>query len=280
MVRPIINFVASFPKSGNTWVRLLLDHYMTQCEDPIYDVRFSDATELFFQMVSPLPVSKLALGAQIQLRGAALFTMATLLSRPTLVKTHHYAGEINGMRLFPSQWTGKAIYVVRDPRDVVASFQHHMGLESREEAIQLMREGRASIKSDDGPIHFLSTWSNHVDTWLELDPLLVRYEDLHADTEGELVRMLDYLEVGEIDGRRVTKAVKRSRFEKLKAREQDEDEPPFPEASSKSEAFFRKGQTGSFRDELDEEQVRAVESDHGEVMERLAYAPSRNLTVA
>lgn len=274
----MINWVASYPKSGNTWVRLLLGRYAEIVEDAGYEVRWGDINQHWLQTVSPTPLRDVPIGQQAQLRGAALYHLAAMLNKPTWVKTHHAAIKVNDLPLFPAQWTRKAIYVVRDPRDVVASFQAHMGLETREAAIDRMAHEEMQIKGEAGPSHYLSSWAVHVRTWTDSptelhswrpeEPLVVRYEDLHADTEGELVRMLGHMGVEAIEHEAVEQAVRENRFDKLRERE---SEQAFPEASDHQDRFFRKGETGGWREELTAAQAQRIEDAFGDVMEQMGY---------
>lgn len=273
-----LHWLASYPKSGNTWVRMLVQHYAA--DPPEIEARHSDVARYWFQAASPIPVDELVLAEQAQVRGAALMHLQCFLNRPTLVKTHHACTMVNGVPLFTSQWTGKVVYIARDPRDIVASFQNHMDLDSRDDAIEMMGRKGACITMEKTMQHVTSDWSFHVKSWLtnKIDePLVVRYEDLHKDAGDQLARILTHLGL-EPDPERVERAVELCRFERLKGREQ---EAPFPERSPHAtEGFFRRGEVGGHRDELTREQIQAVEERHGEMMDELGYeraAPVRAL---
>ena len=92
-----------------------------------------------------------------------------------------------------------AVYVVRDPRDVVISLAHHLG-STPEHAVGFMGDPRATFapstaRLDPQLAQRLGTWSQHVTGWLDhdlFDVLLVRYEDLQADAAGQLRRIVDF----------------------------------------------------------------------------------------
>lgn len=266
-----LHWLASFPKSGNTWVRMLVNHY----DDGRQNIaaRHDDVTRYWFQVASPVPVDELTLGEQMMVRPAAIAHMQCFLGRPTLVKTHHAAMKVNGVPLFTSQWAQSAVYVVRDPRDIVASFQSHMGLETLDDAIEMMGQQQASISNERMMTHLLGSWSFHAESWIDAkfcEPLVVRYEDMQEDTARELTRIIEHVGL-EVDPERIENAVELCRFDRLKEREQEQ---PFPEASPNQEdGFFRKGKVGGFREELSPEQIARVEEEHGEMMQRLGYEP-------
>ena len=241
---------------------------------------YGDIHPYWFQTVSPKSIGELNLTEQTLLRPAALAHMSCFLTIPSLVKTHHGCYIINDIPLFPMKLTSRVIYVVRDPRDIVASFANHMGLDI-DGAIEAMQDhGKVIVQAEQKLAHILRSWSDHVDSWIFSDaferdpehpkPLVVRYENLSKDAETELTRILQYMGVKEPDGNRVKLAVEQCQFEIMKEKE---EEIPFPEASSnkKSGKFFRKGRVGTYKDELTAEQIKRVEKVHGEVMRKLGY---------
>lgn len=233
--------------------------------------RFVDTGRSWYQNTSPVPVSELPVGQQVQLRPAAMLQLARI-AEPTLLKTHHAAITVEGVSLFSPLWTERVVVVVRDPRDILPSLTDHMGI-GLEEAVDLMGNAEATIQDDGGIAHLLTTWSQHVGTWLGVESVPVhvtRYEDLHDDTAGELGGILGFLGVDDIDGERVGEAVDACRFDRLQERE---DEEGFAEKSPNQDRFFRRGEVGSWRDEAPKSLVRRIERDHGEMMERMGYAP-------
>lgn len=273
-VRRELDWLASYPKSGNTWVRLLLAGYYGGTP---YAVDFDmDVGRLFFGAVSPVPSEELSLEDQLVLRGAALFHLAAdRRQRPMILKTHHVYGQFYGLRLFSLAWTRRVVYVVRDPRDVLPSFANHLGEDDLHEVAEVM-DDRTSRLPGSGGEHYLSSWSDHVRSWTSddnpCDVLVVRYEDLHEDAAGQLGRIVRHLGYGDEDEdpdpELLEAAAEYASFDDLR---EEEQERGFPEASSKGGDFFRKGEAGGWREEVPETIVARIESDHGEMMERMGY---------
>lgn len=117
-------WLASFPKSGNTWLRCLLEAYRRNGVLDINDIRFShsDGGGTLMQGVSPMPLQHLDFNSQMLLRPAAIFNQLCRLTKPIYVKTHSANIQPDGLPpCIPEQWTERAVYVMRDPRSVVLS---------------------------------------------------------------------------------------------------------------------------------------------------------------
>lgn len=267
------NWVASYPKSGNTWVRFLLrSYYGGKLSE------YSDSALLAFQTVSSIPAKALTIWQEMMLRPAALFYLScSANNEQTLVKTHHTFGKFGvsnddqtGLPLFSQMWVRKAIYVMRDPRDVACSLKNHMGT-TYEEAVNFIAN-KGTLTDDYQMTHILTGWSEHVHTWTTQDAIptcIVKYEDLREDPARELRDMVEFLEWGELDEDRIRQAVEQNTFEVWQEREKREG---FKEAK-KHGPFFRRGIVGAWRDELSPELVERVEKDHGEEMLAQGYQP-------
>ena len=116
----------------------------------------------------------------------------------------------------------------------------------------------------------LLTWSRHVESWIDepdLNVHVVRYEDMKADAETNFTKVIRFAGLDD-DPDRIRKAIDFSRFDRVKAQE---EEKGFGEKMPKSESFFRKGKVGSWRDQLTSEMVDKLVADHGHLMQRLGY---------
>jgi len=164
--------------------------------------------------------------------------------------------------------------VVRNPLDVAVSFANHLGWEL-EQAVIAMADTQfclsgSAISASTQIRELLGSWSEHVSSWIDQDELpvvVVRYEDLHDDTEDVLVRVLRHLG-WPLDLERVARAVDWSRFDKLQAQELQRG---YAAKSATGGQFFRRGIVGAWRDELSAGLVRRIQADHGAVMRRLGY---------
>lgn len=272
MDRHGIVFVASYPKSGNTYVRLLLEAYRNNGFVDINNLTMvhGDSGATLIQGVSPTPIENLGLRGEALVRPAALLGLYCRLTPPVYVKTHWANIQLEGLPpAIPPDITEKAIYVVRDPRDVFSSFSRFYGF-SNEKAADEMNSKEFTIGGQENYARSLvSSWSVHVGSWVgeQRYPVhVVRYEDMLSDPEKELTEILEFLGK-DVDEARVKRAVKAASLKK--ARKQ-ESENGFKEYSGKDQKFFTEG--GSrWKDELGPKWIKRIESDHGKVMEQLGY---------
>lgn len=259
-----LTWLASYPKSGNTWVRCLVGAYLTGSCHPNHlpwSVMQSDLRGYDYQVVSPWDLKQLDPVQVIALRQAVLEHLR--LKRWGLTKTHHARMSVRDLSLIPDRVTAKAVYIVRDPRDIAPSFAAHINADL-DSTIWLMRQRQAVLNCGEIPTmaHCLSSWSLHVDSWMkaEFPALCVKYETIRDKPEDQLGQILDFLGF-EVDLERVELAVQEASMDKVRAIEDDEG---FAEA--KNATFF-----GGERPVLSDEQRRQVEADHGEVMSALGY---------
>lgn len=284
-----MQFVASYPKSGNTWIRLVAAAYSLQNitaedfmrfneddESRISNViRFGDGTRYYYQAVSPYPIEDLNFSAQARLRPAAMLKLQHELSetttqRPILVKSHHLNGDVDGINLWNPAWTDRVVNPVRDPREICCSFAAHMG-NSLEKSAEQMNEKKFTIGGGENLRHLLGTWSQHVRGWLsarEIPVHTVRYEDMKANPVGEFYDIFDFLNAPNLTVERVEKAVEKTRFDRLRKKEEEHE---FPESTQHQDNFFRSGKTDGWKGELPLRLVRKIEKDHGDMMEALGY---------
>ena len=265
-------WLASYPKSGNTWVRAQLDALVRNSEP---DFQAMDADEAHDRMD---PALGLTLGALSAAEAAAALRLSWALARPTrsgFVRRKTHSAWLPVEDGWPGPWQppeARAIYIVRDPRAIVMSWAHHLGC-TPEEAVVIMgdetRGLRAGHNADGTGV--LSAWSRHVTSWLDdctLPLLLVHYEDMLVDPIGQLTRIAEFAEI-EATSEQILAAVEACSFSTLVTREIFEG---FPEAAAPGRPFFRRGEAEAWRQELEPALVERVQSEHADVMSRLGYA--------
>ncbi len=281
-----MDFVVSYPKSGNNWNRLVAAAYGTEvAPEDLVQLKSGDRAELnltdidtkYSQSVSPISISEVGFATQVRLRPAAMLFLAgdvALLDdrEPLLIQSHHINARINDIPLWHSEWADRVVNPVRDPREICCSHAAHFG-NSYEETAQFMANPNARTGPGESPDlrWFTSTWSAHVQSWLTEDDIpvhTVRYEDLKADPVGEFYDVFDFLGVSDLDVEVLEDAVATTRFDRLQKAEKEQGAPA---AAPDQEQFFRSGQTDGWKQELPVEVARKIEEDHGEMMEKLGY---------
>lgn len=269
-----ITWLASYPKSGNTWVRLLLTAYRNGGVVDIDKVDATDADnyEYFTRAVCPLDLSDVSYGTKLLLRPAALLhQLASSAKRPLILKTHHCNGTPVGLApLIPPALTERAIYIVRDPRDVALSFSRHLG-QDLDTVITNMSEPAYGLGKDNEVPHHISSWSLNIKTWMKEEDfpvLLVKYEDLCDNTEGQLKRILDFCDL-EIDDDRIRAAVNACNIDKIR---DQEIRHGFKESPPESDSlFFFKGGS-QWLEHMSLEHIQRIQRDHSEAMRILGYS--------
>jgi len=269
-------WLASYPKSGNTWVRFLLEAYITgrvEINNFYGQFVYGDLRPADYRAVCNLPLERLGTEAINLLRPAALLhVIGQAGGADVCLKTHHARGALNFVRLIPPELTKGAIYVIRDPRDAVISWAHHNRALNGdiEGAIDQFLDESFYIMDDSSLFHYVGPWGTHVEGWTtgpaSYPVHVVRYEDLHQRPHEMLSGVLETFGIA-VDQERLDRAVREASFAKLRAQEEAEG---FVEKRG-GERFFRVGKAGQWRDVLTAEQVARLEEAFGPVMRKWGY---------
>lgn len=271
-------WLASYPKSGNTWVRAFLTS-LRQDGRPVninqLDFAQQPSARAIMDEMLGISTSELSNEEILQARPAALAAYAATQKGTQICKIHEAWLKNNaGQPYFPSELTAASVYIVRDPRDVAISFAHHLGC-SIDHIIGRMANPDDALSRSNGwitlnTIQPLLTWSQHVESWLDLatpSPLLVRYEDMLANPLEQGSRIARHVGM-EKPQAICEQAVRSSGFKELYKQEHSEG---FSEARSPDRPFFRSGRAGGWKEKLSSAQISRIEQAHGAVMTRLGY---------
>lgn len=274
-----IVWLASYPKSGNTWFRIFLSNLLRDAQEPvnINDLRESNWSNLrsLFDDYLGIKSSDLPFREIENLRPALYRQMAQESDQPIFLKTHDaYTKTSQNELLIPSDATERILYFVRNPLDVAASFAHH-NVEKIDETIAKMANDSYTMwyKTDGINIQLpqlIMSWSQNVLTWLngKSDKIrFIRYEDMVRDPFTTFSAAVDFLGIKK-SPIEIERAIHFSSFDILKKQEQ---EAGFQEKNPKSLSFFRSGSVGNWAKELTKEQIEQIISDHADVMKMFNY---------
>jgi hypothetical protein len=278
-----IVWIASYPRSGNTWTRAFI-HALTKviegADDSAVDVnRFEDmmASESavgHYRRFLGKPARKATQAEIARVRPLVQASMAQAARGPILVKTHNANALDHGNPIINIAVSAGAVYILRDPRDVAISFAHLRNV-SIDQIIADMATPSFGRKPDGNNVHVLSgSWSEHVKSWTERPSqavLVVRYEDLIEKAEETFGGVAAHLRMGP-EPDQVRRAIELVRFDRLKAQEAKSGFKEKPETSVLP--FFRQGRVGQWREVLSAEQAARIAASHGPMMRKFGYLPT------
>ncbi len=271
MLNKII-WLASYPKSGNTYLRLLLTNYF-----------YGNEGLNQFELIKKIPkfektdTFERALGKKINTENFEYIKNSLLvqdklcknLSIQDLVfKTHHFYGSLDGYKFTSSKYTKFFIYIVRDPREVLVSYAFHSGM-SIDDCFKVFVDKNISHKKK---FETIIRWDYHYKSWKsfkEVSSIFVKYEDLISNTEKvffEILKKLSEISEFSIDSLKIKKAIKDNEFNSLKKLEK---KIKFHEASNNN--FFRSGKKDSWKKILSTKQTKAIEKEFEKEMKELEY---------
>ncbi len=278
-----IIWLASYPKSGNTWFRVFLTNLLDDTDQPAH-INALEKTPIasargIFDDETGLEASDLTADEIDRLRPELYTHLAENTKETLFMKIHDaYTYLADQQPLIPREATHCALYFIRNPLDVAVSFAHHSGW-TYEKAVEKMADPSFAFCSKPDRLHNqlrqkLLSWSNHVISWVDHAPFpvcVLRYEDMKLQTLETFSQAVKFAGM-EHTSEQVQKALTFSSFDVV---QKQETEKGFQEKSPSSRAFFRKGKIGSWREELTEEQARQIVRDHQDVMRRFGYLDDR-----
>jgi hypothetical protein len=270
-------WLASYPKSGNTWLRIALASLLSGRPADINAmprVSVIAINRTRFDTALGIESADLTFEQETNLRPRAYEIWAADAAQPLYCKTHDaYRRTPAGEPLFPTAVTLGAVCVVRDPRAVAVSFANHLA-EPIDKAIARMEDAAAGLSPSGrqlSPPLFQLTgcWRDNVDSWLRAPfPVhLVRYEDMHRDPHATFGAVAAFLGLPS-DRERIAAAVDAASFSRLQALERATG---FIEKPMQAAAFFREGSIDGWRRTLLPEQAARIVAANEAVMRRLGY---------
>jgi len=283
-----IVWLASYPKSGNTWFRTFLTNFLRNGETPasineLDGGPIASARRPFDEAVG-YDSGEMTFDEIDRLRPEVYLHQACAAMETEFCKVHDaYTFLPDGRPLIPPEATSCALYFVRNPLDVAVSFAHHGGHRQFDRVIRNMADRENSFCDTDATEtnqlrQKLLSWSEHVTSWVDapgIRMLAMRYEDMKLrpeETFGTAVRFVGLPD----DATRLRKAIEFSRFDEVRKQEEKDG---FRERMPRAKSFFRKGESGSWRGVLTSEQTAKIIADHGEVMRRFGYLDQKGAPV-
>ena len=271
-----IIWLASFPKSGNTWLRAYLHNLLLNPDVPaninqLNNFCLGEDSAAYYNNFDSRPCTEMTPKEIAEIRPKVHELLTRSFSDSVFVKTHNFLGEDEGVPLVTLEYTVAAIYLVRNPLDVTISYSRHYGQSIDETIVAMSNPNLGTITTDLSVRQIFSSWSKHVNSWTQKSVrslMVVRYEDLLANPLSTFGGIAQFLGL-KPPRNRLKKAIANSSFRALR---KQEEKHGFIERS-KFTRFFREGREGQWREVLTPEQVSTIVAHHREQMQRFDYVP-------
>lgn len=285
----MIIWLASYPKSGNTWLRfyiisllmgkqtnLNLNHLRAIMNYP-HSTQFEGLVSDLFDLDE---IAKNWITSQNKINSN---------KNLRFFKTHNMLGKYKGFPFTNSENTLGTIHVVRDPRNVVTSVKNHYSLSNYEEATKFIfkenqvlalsdRQKDLYIKSKKFPLtQFVGSWKTHYLSWknMKKNYLLIRYEDLVESPKNEFTKIAGFIEdllKLKFTEDQIDTAISLSSFDKLEKMEKDNG---FTESTidkdGKRNKFFFLGPKNNWKKILNNNTSNLIEKEFEKEMRELRY---------
>jgi hypothetical protein len=280
----MIIWLASYPKSGNTWVRAIISSILYS----------KDGNHNFSQLdfIDQYPVKKYFKNLindfynldEIKKNWITSQNLINADGKIRFLKTHHIYCEFGKNTFTNFSNTLGVIYIVRDPRNLLSSIKDHWSFKDFESTKSRMFDIEASTGMDPKPDKdysfpvLISSWNNHYNYWKKVKKnyLLIKYEDLLKNTENEIIKIIRYLEKFikfQVSDQKIKNILETTSFSYLKKME---DKGLFKESNiddktGKLKKFFNQGPNNKWENYIKKEIINDVEKKFHNEMKELGY---------
>jgi hypothetical protein len=278
----MIIWLASYPKSGNTWVRHFLASliYSNQGKNGLDKLGFImqyPKKDQFEKLVTDLSDFN-----QIRKNWIRSQNIINSDNKIKIFKTHHALCTLDEDIFTNEKNTLGAIYIVRDPRNVISSILYHFNLTNIKEALNFLKDEKKFIGNLENKINYplltlIGSWKSNYNSWKHIGKnfLLVKYEDLILNPNNEFKRIASLISKIiniKFSEDQIKKSVEESSFKNLSNLE---DKNGFIESIESSEnkkkKFFNLGPKNNWKEILDKKYVKEIENSFNSEMKELGY---------
>ena len=298
MTRSNYWYLASYPKSGNTWCRIFILRYLQHLnikKDPkLFNSKENNKNK--FSINNPINIGTIAsdrqwIDDQIGIESSDMSfkeidKLKHLLEGQDQVNCWYkhrfhkiHDAFINPKNNFPNvtyKGCEGVIYIVRRPEDIAVSYSFHSKDTNFEKSVKFMLNKFAALYQSDESCgfqirQFVGRWDDHVNSWLnqeQLPVLLVKYEDLKENAEIQFSRILSFLKIPIIKNI-LKEVVEECNFVNLKGKEIEEG--GFLERNNPNSRFFRSGVVGEGKKYLTKRQLNEINTEFDLTLKKLKY---------
>ncbi len=227
----MIIWIASYPKSGNTYLRSFISSYYFSKKG-----KFNFDLLLNILQFPSLKFSKKKINSELEACQSWIYNQQQFFSGDKIhfIKTHSSLNKYKGYDFTTKNLSMGAIYIVRDPRNLITSITHHYSLNYEQAYSKLINENQTLLeKSTDGDYSnftFLGSWSNHYRSWKntkDFKTLFIKYEDFEnnkLDTFKKILIFINSLKQNEllIDEKKFINSINSTNFSNLRNKEENE----------------------------------------------------------
>ena len=288
-----IFWIASYPKSGNTWIRLILsgifftkdgnlENLKILDKIPKFDIfenyefikkiSFNDYKKIFNHNVyneeAQIALAKYWIEAQKKINyHANKFKFFKTHNARLRFKNYYYTNQITSLGF---------IYIIRDPRDVIVSYSKWKNSSIEYTVNFLLNNNIMGTQNTKNRMpEFIYNWKDHYKSWknfIEVPSLFIKYEDLLNDIDFEINRIIEFFYKNyniKIDNKniKIKNIIKSTKFENLQKIENDKG---FNEQSEHT-IFFRKGKKNQWKNKLAKNHENLIKKNFEKEMIQLKY---------
>jgi len=292
----MIIWLASYPKSGNTWIRSIVNqiiHNDFKKKDEVFDGLFRIRRYPSKFDIKDLPeLSSFNNFTKDQKKKVIDHTVKNwiksqekinLNSKVNIFKTHNMLCNINldGKTYSFTDINNSigVIHVVRDPRNVITSVKKHFSHQREEETVEMLlyQYNWTGFADSDVP-QLLSSWGNHYNSWKKFpkNNLLIRYEDMISNTKVEIRRLVNYLSNYfklDMSEKNLDDIISNTSFENFKEQEKKGNfkENSTNKKTGEKNVFFNLGPNNRWEKILKKESINKIEKIFRKEMKELGY---------
>ena len=279
----MIIWLASYPKSGNTLLRSILGTYFFSQDgnfsfENIYKIGQFPSLFHFSDISIDINNVEQTLGSYVKVQN----NFNSKNKSKKFFKTHSafFDNKSNNSIFSNSENSLGAIYIVRDPRNVVTSYAHHYSIGVDEAFNQMTDQELFLSKTEIHPEVFISSWRLNYLSWKKasIPVLIIKYEDLIKNTKEKLIEVFNFFKTlgmnkSLYDEKKLDNVIKSTQFDNMQKLEKEIgfDESVIDKKTNKKKPFFNLGPSNNWKNKLDPNLVNKIEKVFSKEMEELGY---------